>query len=81
MIGDELFMKQLEDDMQLVKFPHPKNSAIIINELYKISLIWDCNMAPVDRKLILKFIARLMLRCMTMNEIKQLGVELQNGGK
>lgn len=81
MIGDELFMKQLEDDMSQVKFPHPRNSAIIINELYKISLIWDCNMAPVDRKLILKFIARLMLRCMTMNEIKQLGVELQNGGK
>lgn len=81
MIGDELFMKQLEDDMAQVKFPHPGNSAIIINELYKISLIWNCNMAPVDRKLILKFIARLMLRCMTMNEIKQLGVELQNGGK
>ena len=81
MIGDELFMKQLEDDMQMVKFPHPKNSAIIINELYKISLIWDCNMAPVDRKLILKFIARMMLRCMTMNEIKQLGIELQNGGR
>ena len=81
MIGDELFMKQLEDDMAQVKFPHPRNSAIIINELYKISLIWDCNMAPVNRKLILKFIARLMLRCMTMNEIKQLGAELQNGGK
>ena len=81
MIGDELFMKQLEDDMQQVKFPHPRNSAIIINELYKISLIWDSNMSPIDRKLILKFIARMMLRCMTMNEIRQLGVELQNGGK
>ena len=81
MIGDELFMKQLEDDMGQVKFPHPKNSAIIINELYKISLIWDSNMSPIDRKLILKFIARMMLRCMTMNEIRQLGVELQNGGK
>ena len=81
MIGDELFTKQLDDDMQQVKFPHPRNCAIFISELYKISLIWDSNMAPVDRKLILKFIARLMLRCMTTNEVKQLGVELQNGGK
>lgn len=81
MIGDEIFMKQLEDDMQQVKFPHPRNSVIIINELYKISLLWESNIAPVDKKLILKFIARLMLRYMTMNEIKQLGVELQNGGK
>lgn len=81
MIGDELFMNQLEDEMQQVKFPHPKNSVIIINELYKISMLWESYMAPVDRKLILKFIARLMLRYMTTNEIKQLGAELQNGGK
>lgn len=81
MIGDELFMQQIEADMQLVKFPHPRNSAIIINELYKISLIWESNMSPVDRQLILKFIARMMLRCMTKNEIRQLGVELQNGGR
>ena len=81
MIGDEIFLEQLDEDMKKERFPHPRTSAILINELYKMSMIWHNSMAPVDRKLILKFIARMMLRFMTMNEIKQLGVELQNGGK
>ena len=81
MIGDQLYMEQIEQDMNNERFPHPKNSVIFINELYKLSLIWDNSLSPNDRKLILKYIARLMLRHMSMNDIKQLGVELQNGGK
>lgn len=81
MIGDELFLEQIDDDMKKERFPHPRTSAIFINELYRLAIIWHTIMAPADRKLILKFIARMMLRWMTMNEIKQLGVELQNGGK
>lgn len=81
MIGDQLFMEQMEQDMNNERFPHPKNSAIFINELYKISMIWDSNLSPVDRSLLMKYVARLMLRHMPMKDIKQLGKELQNGGK
>ena len=81
MIGDQLYMEQIEQDMNNERFPHPKNSAIFINELYKISMIWDNSLSPNDRKLILKYVARLMLRHMSINDIKQLGAELQNGGK
>ena len=81
MIGDQLFMEQLDDKMSQEKFPHQRTCAILVNELYKISLIWQSNLSPVDRQMMTKYIAIMMLRYMTTKEIKQLGAELQNGGR